>query len=357
MKKILHIFSEINYSGAELMWYSAIDILKEKGYELELVSTGDTKGNFAYAFEDKGVKVHHVSIMKALPFLSEMNKLMREIKPNVLHIHPENKHLYFYYTIFGKLNNSIVIRTVHSICKSRISLYGKLMRLFSKIMGCKFVSISKSVQDNEIDFYSNKTFLINNWADDNKFIPVNQIEKVEIRQKLGLQTDKTLLVSIGNCLEVKNHKLILEALNILDDKFLYIHIGKEDEKRTELEYAKSLGIEQKVLFLGAKNNVNEYLQASDIFIMPSLYEGVGNAAIESIMTGTKTILTDVHGLNAFKEFAPLVKYTQNDKKSLAETIENFENINNEDIKSIRKKVVEKYGVKQAVEKYLELYEN
>jgi glycosyltransferase involved in cell wall biosynthesis len=356
MKKVLHIFSEINYSGAELMWYASIEILKKQGYEIELVATGRTKGNFAYAFEEKDIKIHHLPIDSKVSFLLNIFKIINFTRPHVLHIHPENQHFYFYYALFGKFVGSKVIRTIHNIFKSRIPLYVRFIRKLSKIIGCKFVSISKSVQDNELNFFKNHTSLINNWADDYKFKAISKEERKSLRKKLNLPENKILLVSVGNCAEVKNHKLIIDTLVLLDDNYLYLHIGKEDEERSELKLVQKLGVEHKIYFLGTKSNVNEYLQAGDIFIMPSLHEGVGNSAIEALMSGIKTILTDVHGLNAFKKYMPLVEYVDNNKKMLANTIINSNDIKSEKLDDIRKSVVSQYGVKQGVEKYLELYE-
>jgi len=348
MKKVLHIFSEINYSGAELMWYSAIDILREEGYEIILLSTGKTKGNFSYAFEEKGIQVYHLPIKNIFLFLFSIFRLFLKIKPDIVHIHPEYKHLYFYYILFSKLVKAKSIRTIHSMQKSRFRYYGMVIRKLSKLLGCKFVSISEDVRKNELVLYKNNTLSINNWVNENRFKPLrSDKEKKILRSKLNLPIDKVLLLSVGSCYYIKNHQLILNTMPLLDDKYVYIHIGIGEDELNEKELAKNLGIENRVYFLGTKSNVEEYLQCCDVFVMPSLYEGVGIAAIEAIM----------NGLNTFKKYKPLVQYIDNNELSLKDTILNFDDIDIFIKKEIRNKIVTKYGINQNIRQYIKLYEN
>lgn len=79
---------------------------------------------------------------------------------------------------------------------------------------------------------------------------------------------------------------------------LYLHLGHGNQENEEKEYALQNEIENRVKFYGFSDPV-KYLQASDLFVMPSTYEGFGISGIEGLATGIKTIFTDVAGLHDF----------------------------------------------------------
>ena len=70
--------------------------------------------------------------------------------------------------------------------------------------------------------------------------------------------------------------------------------GKTENEEKKL--AEHLGITKKVRFLGNRDNVRDYLLASDIYLMPSLYEGLGMAAVEAMASNTPSIFYNVPGL-------------------------------------------------------------
>ena len=113
----------------------------------------------------------------------------------------------------------------------------------------------------------------------------------KVRTDLRL-TNKFVIGHVGAFREQKNHKFLLKLfsqLNIPNAELVLVGEGplKEEMKR----YAKELGIQDKVLFLGSRNDVNNLLQAFDVFAMPSLWEGLAIAAIEAQTSGLPTLVS------------------------------------------------------------------
>lgn len=116
-----------------------------------------------------------------------------------------------------------------------------------------------------------------------------------IRQELQLDDSTLAFVHVGNFNEQKNHSYLI-------DIFKDIHINVSHSKLflfgtgylTEAIKAKvnDLNLEDKVVFMGKCNNVNEYLSAMDIMLLPSLYEGLPTVIIEGQISGLPCIVSD-----------------------------------------------------------------
>lgn len=114
-----------------------------------------------------------------------------------------------------------------------------------------------------------------------------------IRKKIGVK-DELLLGHVGRFVEQKNHEGLLAIFaevckNRKDVKLLLIGDGKL-KNRIE-ERAKEYQIEDKIIFEGVVENVNEYMSAMDVFLLPSLYEGLPVVCVEAQMAGLPCVIS------------------------------------------------------------------
>jgi glycosyltransferase involved in cell wall biosynthesis len=86
---------------------------------------------------------------------------------------------------------------------------------------------------------------------------------------------------------------------------VYLHVGKEELGRPELALADRLGLRDEVRFVGSQPDPRLFFWAADVFVMSSLYEGLGNSALEAIASGCPAVLAEVSGL---KEIAIETKW-------------------------------------------------
>jgi len=123
------------------------------------------------------------------------------------------------------------------------------------------------------------------------------------------------MVSVGNCNKTKNHSAILEAMTMIPEtvKIQYLHVGMEEQDYPEREQAAAHGVSCNVRFVGAQNDVREALWAADVYVMPSLYEGFGIAALEAISVGLPAVLYDCSGLRDLLEYFPSLRMVSNPK--------------------------------------------
>ena len=111
------------------------------------------------------------------------------------------------------------------------------------------------------------------------------------RREIGVPLDATLLISVGELSARKNHKVAVEALQELPENYWYIIIGKGSLK-DELESIDRTG---RLKLLGYRTDIAELLQCSDVFVFPSLQEGLPVALMEAMASGLPVACSRIRG--------------------------------------------------------------
>lgn len=137
--------------------------------------------------------------------------------------------------------------------------------------------------------------------------------RAKFRKDLDLE-GKKVIGHVARFNKVKNHTFLIDIFKNLveeDPSYRLVLLG-EGELRKDIENkVSSYGLNDKVNFMGSVGNVNEILQAVDIFVLPSLYEGMAISSIEAQTAGLKTLLADTidrrSKLTNLVEFIPIDK--------------------------------------------------
>lgn len=122
----------------------------------------------------------------------------------------------------------------------------------------------------------------------------------EIRKKyIGHGEDAVLLGSFGRLSPEKGHRFLLEALACLGDDIpvSLIIVGEGQEKAHLQQLAEGLGIAKRVAFLGQKENIRDYYEAIDLFILPSLSEGLPFVVLEAMALAKPVLASRVGALS------------------------------------------------------------
>ena len=160
-----------------------------------------------------------------------------------------------------------------------------ILKPFSKIFATNYFACSEHAGRwlfGNKAFEDGRVIILTNAIDTEKFKFNTKVRK-KIREELNI-TDKFIIGHVGRFNKQKNHEFLIETFKEVykerkDAVLLLIGEGplEEDIKRK----VKNMNLEKVVYFLGTKDNVNDYMQAMDIFCFPSLYEGLGMVAIEA----------------------------------------------------------------------------
>ena len=138
---------------------------------------------------------------------------------------------------------------------------------------------------------SDKFKVIKNGVDIDKYKYNSEIRN-NIRKEYNIKDEEVLLGNVGRFTNQKNHLFLVEIFNDLlkqNDKYklMLVGIGElENDIKAKLE---EYNILDKVIFTGFKTNVNDYLNAIDLFVLPSKYEGLPLVLIEAQANGLKCI--------------------------------------------------------------------
>ncbi|MBF0331143.1 MAG: glycosyltransferase family 4 protein [Candidatus Omnitrophica bacterium] len=142
-----------------------------------------------------------------------------------------------------------------------------------------------------------KIVVIQNGVDTKKFYPR---DKAVCREKLGLDKTARYVLYVGNFAAVKGVSYLIKAFALLvkDMNIKLLLIGDGEERAALIELAHSLGMSDRIVFVGRKphQEVPEWMSAVDVFCLPSLNEGCPNVILEALACGAKVVATNVGGI-------------------------------------------------------------
>lgn len=173
-------------------------------------------------------------------------------------------------------------------------LYKNASRLVSG-----FIAVSDKVEKamvQTIGPIQNKITVICNGVDVKRY--QKPVDKAQVRSQLGLKTDAQLIATVATLKEQKGHCYLVQALASIAPRYPDLHalfIGDGELKEQLQAQVQSLNLGAQVHFLGNRSDVPELLAASDLFVLPSLWEGLPMALLEAMATGLPIVATEVSG--------------------------------------------------------------
>ncbi|MCP2500370.1 MAG: glycosyltransferase family 4 protein, partial [Deltaproteobacteria bacterium] len=258
-----------------------------------------------------------------------------------------------------KLSNSS--RTLKLLFKARNSLVRK---------ADYFIAISSEIRQQLVDIGvdDNKIVCISNGINIKKFSPVPENIKSLLRRKLSLPEDETIFVYTGRIVVSKGILLLMEVWKQLLLQYNNIHLllvgsGKgsfDDCDREAYDYMIKQKLEKHISLTGSVDNVNEYLMSSNIFVLPSDYEGFSLALLEGLACGLPSIATKVGGANdLIQNYKNGLLISPKDKEGLKTAIEWMleQRPQWETMGKRARESAEKYSIEAVANTYIELFEH
>lgn len=120
-------------------------------------------------------------------------------------------------------------------------------------------------------------------------------KRLTIRRELGIEHDDYVVGHVGRFSKPKNHMFLIKmfaAFSVFESKTKLLLVGDGPLCDIIQRQCTELGVRDKVIFVGAKTNTEDYYQAMDVFTFPSLWEGLGIVALEAQANGLKCIVSD-----------------------------------------------------------------
>ncbi len=253
-----------------------------------------------------GFKVHHIPFSRSpfaktnLTAYKELKSLARNGGYDIVHTHTPNASIIARLACRGMRKKGLkVFYTAHGFhfYKGAPLLNWLLFYPFEWL--CSFFT-DKLITINTEDYalaekrmHARQTHYVKGVGIDLKRFAVPNISKDEKRRELGVPENATVLLSIGELNENKNHETVIKAIKDLD--VYYIIAGRGDKKEYLLSLALELGISDRVKLLGYRNDVNELYKTADIYVFPSFREGLSVALMEAMASGIACAVSRIRG--------------------------------------------------------------
>lgn len=199
-------------------------------------------------------------------------------------------------------------------------------------------------------FKSSNFFVMKNAIPVKKF-QYSEEKRIQMRKQMGVGADTFVVGCIGRLSYQKNHKFIIDVMQRVVKKrpnvVLWI-LGDGENRQSLQKQIQSLGLENNVALLGSHSNMDEYYQAMDTFVLPSLFEGIPMVGVEAQAAGLPCVFSAgvsdevIYGANTTQ--LPLVETQWADYLVNAEVSPNREvtDFAGYDIHSAAPKLVEEY---------------
>jgi glycosyltransferase involved in cell wall biosynthesis len=287
--KVLHIIGRLSYGGAENLLLDLCRKIDKTKFDISVLALQGA-GSLQPKFEAAGVKVE---VMRKrfkgdLAMIRKVKEYIGKQKPDIVHTH------LFVGDYYGgqaalKAKVPVIVSTKHDILsegKVRDFLVHRVHRKINKIVAISRATKDFIIKHEKVPF--EKVALIYNGIDSDKFyLPESKIFSQEIT-KIG---------AIGRLSPEKGHKYLIRACRFIKDKKWRLLLVGDGAVRKDLERAvQLLDLEGYVTFVGEVEDVRPYLEQIDIFVLPSLSEGLSLAIIEAAFAGRFIIATNVGGV-------------------------------------------------------------
>lgn len=358
-----------------------IQILQELGYEVDVASDFEDTMTWSKekvehlnnSLKSINVNVYQVDFTrnmfklgKHIKSYKQMKNLMDERQYDLIHTHTPISSLitriaFKHSEIFNKCR---MIYTAHGFhfFKGNNPLKNFLFRNIERY-GAKYTDTLITI--NKEDYEAAKKFKLRKNGSV-EYVPgvgididkINSIQgnKEELCKELNIPSDSTLLLSVGELNDNKNHKVIIQSLSELPNNVHYIICGTGPLKEQHEELAKELHVENRLHFLGYRSDVIKIMKSCDIFVFPSKREGLGLAAIEAMACGLPLITSNRHGILDYSENG-VNSFTcnPNEHKDFLIAIKSMDENTKNKFQKVNKNKVMKYDINKIIKEMKSIY--
>lgn len=294
MIKVLQYIPSFDVGGIESFVLNMNEKMNEECQFTYLVEK-DVNNYYKQKIEKLGGKIIRISNLTkegVLKHIISIRNVLKEGKYDAIHVHGCDIRIFA--LLFAKICG-IKVRILH-IHTTKIERYVKIKRFFLNInikLSNKLLACSDEAARSMYGKRENDAVIVKNGIDLEKY-KYDEIARKKLREGLGISEDTVVLGHVGRLVDVKNQSFIIDIYNKyrqmnLKSKLVIVGNGPllEELKRK----AENYNLNNDVLFLIDRTDVNEIYSAMDCFLLPSKYEGFGIVVIEAQANGLKSFVS------------------------------------------------------------------
>jgi glycosyltransferase involved in cell wall biosynthesis len=286
---VLHVIQSLDNGGCENFLLRCLPLMTKVNNR---ILTLKCKGDLAGKFEKAGIKVGCLK-GKWINLVS----YAKETNPDLVVTYLFHADLLgrIYLGLLTKYKPIPYLRTTYNYSKYR---WVRLFEKFTSSMVPKYLANSNSVKDfyvKRLGVEANKITVIPNGIDLKDYI-ISKTTREKLRQSASVNKDEVVITCVANFHPSKGHEYLLRAFAEVFKKrkntWLWL-VGDGEERKNILKLSKELLINKRTIFWGKRNDVPIILGLSDIFVLPTLFEGMSNAILEAMASGLPVVASRI----------------------------------------------------------------
>ena len=353
--RILHVLQRMETGGTQALLMNLYRNIDREKIQFDFLVEYPNKEFYDDEIIKLGGKIYYSNVREdknIIEFEKQLKKIIKENNYKIIHVHT---YSIGYFVLKTAKKCGVPVRIAHSHSNNMTNDFKKSFKvILQKLYPIYATNYMACSEDAGRYLFKNRKFtILNNSIDSEKFIFSKKIRN-KVRKELNLN-EKFVVGHVGRFRPEKNHSFLLDIfLEIKKQKpnAILLMIGNGDSSKQIIKKINELSLQDSVILLKNRNDVNELYQAMDVFIFPSIYEGLGIVAIEAQASGIPCVCSS--GLPKESKITDLyIKLSINDsaKKWANVAINNSKNIlaftntqkyvikANYDVKSVAKKLV------------------
>lgn len=294
--KVLHVVPDLGYGGVEKVILNYYEQLDHDSYIFDFVTHGHTE-DYHHTLNQQGSQIFYLKSIGQSGYSKYRQQVCDKINVSeydIIHIH--TGHLTgVYASIFKSLKAKKIVCHAHTTrcVNASHKVFMPLFRLLAVYFSDALVACGRDA--GQFCFGKAECALLPNGLDYNTYNDITKEETDAVRQSLGIGKDDYVIGHVGHFSEQKNQLFLTEVIHryLASDKNVkFVLVGDGPDRERIEDIVKQNGDREKVIFTGTRNDVELLMKAFDLFVLPSLFEGLPVVGIEAQAAECPCIFSD-----------------------------------------------------------------
>lgn len=298
--RIAHVVGKWLGGGVEAVIMNYYRHINHDKIQFDFICDNDSTNIPYEEIEKMGGKVLLIPpYQDVVKYHKELKKVLQDGNYRVVHSHINTLSVF---SLCAAKCAGVPVRIAHSHSttnkkEKKKNLMKQVLRPFSKVFATDYMCCSELAGRwlfGNKEYDKDNVYLLNNAIDLDKF-KYNESLRKKKRKELGIKDDTLAIGHIGRFVAQKNHDYLIDIFNEIykkNNNSILLLAGQGPLMEDVKNKVKELNLENSVKFLGQRNDANELYQAFDVFLLPSLYEGLPVVGVEAQASGLLCYLSD-----------------------------------------------------------------
>ena len=298
--RIAQVIGKMAAGGVENVVYNYYRTVDHAKVQFDFFVDEDSTASFPQDLEKMGARVYVVPAYQTLfPYLKKLHALFKENRYIIVHAHINTLCIF---PLFAAWRAGVPVRICHSHStahwgEGKKTLLKYLLRPFTKLFATDYFACGERAgrwMYGSSRFERGCVHVMPNAIDTNKFA-YDETARYRLRAELGIPQEAFVAGHVGRFTYAKNHSFLLQIMEHLkmqrQDAWLLL-VGEGELEKAVKQQANTMRLADRIIFSGARADVNKLYSAMDVFCLPSFYEGLPVVALEAQANGLPCLFSD-----------------------------------------------------------------